>query len=579
MWKNKTVSVILPTYNEKGSIKDSINSLFSTGLVDEVLVVDNNAISGTREEVRKTKARMVTEHRQGYGFSCRRGLGEARGDILILFEPDGTFSAGDIIKVLVYSQEFDVVLGSRTSNTLIWTGANMGLFLRLGNIAAAKMVEFMFNTTQLTDVGCTMKLFKRQTITALRNQFTVGGSHFGLELMLLVIKNGFRFIEIPVNYMQRVGRSSVTGYFTKAFALGMAMIFFILGFWLKHLGKIMKPRSIGTYQEVGIKAINKCPVCGSKTSDNPVALYTKDPDGISTLTYSLVRCRDCGLNYMPFVPLKKDIGYFYFEGYHGPAAGKSFLDGIYRAMNAYFMKLKYKKITAATGLKTGGLLDIGSGNGDFINYMGSKGWKATGVDPNLPDEAKKTGNACSSLSGIRGAGKKYDCITMWHTAEHMEAAAMKDLLKFARGHLTKAGVLFVSIPNIQSAQAALGGERWFHLDLPRHQNFHTDGSAGRFLSQNGFKVRSIRYGSLQYELAGWVQTILNMTGAETNYLYKKMKRDQKISSRGFKRFYSAAITYMLAPVLALLFLPVSLILGRTRLGAVKEITATAVSKK
>src|SRR5207248_9404646 len=67
MWSGKRVSVVLMTYAERDSIRRVIESFFATGLVDEVLVVDNNAQAGTVEEVRKTRARRVHEPRPGYG--------------------------------------------------------------------------------------------------------------------------------------------------------------------------------------------------------------------------------------------------------------------------------------------------------------------------------------------------------------------------------------------------------------------------------------------------------------------------------------------------------------------------------
>ena len=51
MWKRKKVSVVLPTYNEKDSIRNSINDFFSSGYVDEIIVVNNNAAEGNSEEV------------------------------------------------------------------------------------------------------------------------------------------------------------------------------------------------------------------------------------------------------------------------------------------------------------------------------------------------------------------------------------------------------------------------------------------------------------------------------------------------------------------------------------------------
>ena len=59
----------------------------------------------------------------------------------MLAEPDGTFLPEDITKLLVYSDECDVVFGTRTTRELIWAGANMDWFLRWGNWAVAKMIE------------------------------------------------------------------------------------------------------------------------------------------------------------------------------------------------------------------------------------------------------------------------------------------------------------------------------------------------------------------------------------------------------------------------------------------------------
>ncbi|MCM8822290.1 MAG: glycosyltransferase family 2 protein [Candidatus Omnitrophica bacterium] len=219
MWKDKKVSVIFPTYNEKGSIRHAIEDFFASGFVDEIIVVNNNAVDGTDQQVKKTSAKLVYEKRQGYGYAIWKGLEEATGDLLIISEPDGTFSGRDVIKLLAYSDDFDYVLGTRTTRELIWQGANMGFFLKWGNWAVAKMLEFLYNTTTLTDVGCTMRLISKKLYNNLRPYFTVGTQHFGPELTILVAKNKVRFMEIPVNYKPRVGESSVTGSFREAFVL------------------------------------------------------------------------------------------------------------------------------------------------------------------------------------------------------------------------------------------------------------------------------------------------------------------------------------------------------------------------
>lgn len=228
MWHGKRVSVIFPTYNEKDSIRAAIEEFFGSGHVDEILVVNNNAAPGTDEEVAGTGARIVYEPRQGYGHAIWKGLAEATGDLLILSEPDGTFSGNDVIKLLAYSDDVPVVFGTRTVRVLVWRGANMGFLLKWGNWGVGKLMEFLFNTTILTDVGCTMKLLHREAYEKIASQFTIGGSAFGPELMLLVILNKIPFVEIAVNYRTRVGTSSVTGNKVRAVFLGIEMALMIV---------------------------------------------------------------------------------------------------------------------------------------------------------------------------------------------------------------------------------------------------------------------------------------------------------------------------------------------------------------
>jgi glycosyltransferase involved in cell wall biosynthesis len=241
MWNGRTVSVILMTYAERDSIRRVIEGFQATGVVDEIVVVNNNAQEGTAEEVAQTTARQVFESKQGYGHATQRGLAEARGDLLVIAEPDGTFMPSDVFKLLVYSDDCDVVFGTRTTRELIWRGANMGWFLKWGNWAVAKLVEAIFNTSHLSDVGCTYRLLTRGAYERIRDKFSIGGSHFGPELMLLAIASGMRFVEIPINYLPRVGHSSVTGDLGKAVKLGLTMIAFVLRFRLSTIGRTRKP--------------------------------------------------------------------------------------------------------------------------------------------------------------------------------------------------------------------------------------------------------------------------------------------------------------------------------------------------
>lgn len=228
MWKKQKVSVVFSTYNEKDSVRKCINDLFKTKYVDEVIAVDNNASTGTKEEILKTKAKYFLETNQGFGWGYQRALKEATGNILIMIEPDGTFDPNDVFKLLAYSDDFDAVFGTRTTSIMIGRGANMGWFLKWGNYAVAKFIEFLFDTTHLSDVGCTYRLIKREPYNKIKDKFTITGNEFNPDMMLQIIRNNIKYIEVPVKYLRRVGVSSVTGDFKRTVVVGFKMIWLIL---------------------------------------------------------------------------------------------------------------------------------------------------------------------------------------------------------------------------------------------------------------------------------------------------------------------------------------------------------------
>ncbi|WP_344176632.1 glycosyltransferase family 2 protein [Kribbella lupini] len=236
--------MVLPTYNEKDSIADVIRRFDKLGVVDDILVINNNAAEGTSEEVASTNAREIIETTQGYGAAIRRGLREVDTDLVCVCEPDGTFNPEDLLKLLSFSAECDVVVGSRTVSNFIWDGANMGWFLQFGNWAVAKMLEVLFNTASMSDVGCTFRVITREHVKTISDRATLNGSAFGLEMLLTSVVTRARMVQIPVNYHPRVGVSSVTGDFGKTVTLGLEMIRLILKTRLKTLGR--RPRRATT---------------------------------------------------------------------------------------------------------------------------------------------------------------------------------------------------------------------------------------------------------------------------------------------------------------------------------------------
>jgi glycosyltransferase involved in cell wall biosynthesis len=233
MWKGKSVSVVLASYREKNSIREVIDDFFNTGFIDEVIVVDNNAEPGSVEEVQKTRAKLIFEKQQGQGFALRTGMREAQGYYVILCEGDGTFDPSDTEKFLVYGERFPIVFGTRTNTSLVGPDSAMYFLRRMADVAEALLIEILFFSNRLTDVGCTYKMLNRDVVKQLEPHWITGDSHFNTEVELQAVLRKISFVEIPVAFIKRVGVSSVTESFGKSARWGLKLLLFIFYFRLR----------------------------------------------------------------------------------------------------------------------------------------------------------------------------------------------------------------------------------------------------------------------------------------------------------------------------------------------------------
>lgn len=238
---NSSVSVVLPCYNEEKNIANFIVQLESLSFIDEIIVVDNNSSDKSATEILSTSAKYVLEPVQGYGAALITGIRIANSDYIVTVEPDGTFVAKDIFKFLAYKDDFDVVLGTRTTSDLIWEHAYMPHWVRIGNILCAKLLQVLFSGPSLSDVGCTYKLMSSSARDAIISDCKVKGSHFSPELMIRLLSRKMKVIEIPINYKERVGDSKITGgNVPRTIALGIRMIIFILAEAIKKMTRGVK---------------------------------------------------------------------------------------------------------------------------------------------------------------------------------------------------------------------------------------------------------------------------------------------------------------------------------------------------
>ncbi|MFW9934059.1 MAG: glycosyltransferase family 2 protein [Candidatus Thorarchaeota archaeon] len=230
MYAGKRVCVVIPAWNEEEPIADTIHD-FRTPQVDDVIVIDNNSTDNTAKVAHAAGATVIPEPIQGYGAAIRRGLREAldRGyDLIIITEADQTFRGIDVPRLLNAIRTHHFVVGTRTATPYLEEGANMGLFLVVGNIAVAKLLGLLHGYPPLTDVGCTLRVIRREMLAAILPKLDAEGAAFSPQMIVKVLKHGGKIKELPVFYLARVGEAKITTSKGKAFKNGLQMIKVIL---------------------------------------------------------------------------------------------------------------------------------------------------------------------------------------------------------------------------------------------------------------------------------------------------------------------------------------------------------------
>jgi SAM-dependent methyltransferase len=214
----------------------------------------------------------------------------------------------------------------------------------------------------------------------------------------------------------------------------------------------------------------------------------------------------------------------------------------------------------------GRLLDAGAGRGRFVAAARAAGWAAEGIEPSMRgvEAARAAYGVELSRATVEDAAGSYDAVSLWHVLEHVEdpGAALSHVASL----LKPGGVLLVGVPNLASAQARIGRERWFHLDLPRHRTHFTAAGLRALLERRGFSVERETQSLLEHNPFGLWQTIANRFTRNPSWLFNALKRNAPLLH------IDALITLALLP-LAPLALAAEAVFGRARRGGTVAVLA------
>jgi glycosyltransferase involved in cell wall biosynthesis len=188
-----SVTAVIPTLNEARNIQWVLNRL--PGCTDELIIVDGRSTDDTVAVVREARpdARIVLEHRPGKGAALRAGFAQARGDLIVMLDADGSMDPGEICRYLhPLEHSYDLVKGSRFLK--LGGTTDISRVRALGNFALLTMVNHLYDC-RFTELCYGFMAFRREVLDRLRLDAT--GFEIETQIVVHALRAGLKIGEVP----------------------------------------------------------------------------------------------------------------------------------------------------------------------------------------------------------------------------------------------------------------------------------------------------------------------------------------------------------------------------------------------
>jgi len=209
------ISIVIPALNEEGIVGKTVKSIPLTelkekGLEAEIVVVDNASTDNTAQEATDAGARVVREEKRGYGNAYLRGFKEAKGDVIVMGDADGTYPLNTTYEFVqpLLTGDYDMVMGSRLKGD-IQKGAMPALHRYVGNPFLTWLLNALFKAG-VSDAHCGMRAIRREALDKLKLQSS--GMEFASEMIIEAAREKLKIAEIPITYYPREGDSKLSSF-------------------------------------------------------------------------------------------------------------------------------------------------------------------------------------------------------------------------------------------------------------------------------------------------------------------------------------------------------------------------------
>lgn len=209
------ISIVIPALNEEGIVGKTVKSvpvekLKKNGLDVEIVVVDNASTDNTAQEAREAGARVVYGEKRGYGNAYLKGFSEAKGDIVVMGDADGTYPFEMTYEFIqpILNGEADFVMGSRLKGE-IKEGAMPALHKYIGNPFLTWVLNALFHAG-ISDAHCGMRAIKKDVLDDLHLKSS--GMEFASEMVIEAARKNVKITEIPITYYPREGESKLSSF-------------------------------------------------------------------------------------------------------------------------------------------------------------------------------------------------------------------------------------------------------------------------------------------------------------------------------------------------------------------------------